>query len=114
MILFGLILGIPSVTQAGNDHPRYGHSMHYDRHDHAYSQLHYYKKHRRNKHKHARKHSQRHNYGGYNRNYNQPRGAYINQRYNNNPIVYPTPTYGYPANLVRGIDSGNASFMLRY
>lgn len=107
IMLFGLILGIPSVVLAGKDHHQYGHSKHYDRHDHAYSQHHYYKKHRHNKHKHARKHSHRHNYGGYNPNYNQP-------RYNNSPIAYPTPAYGYPANLVLGIDTGNTSFMLRY
>jgi len=122
MMLFGLILGMPSVAQAEKDHHRYGHSKHYDRHDHAYSQHHYYKKHNRNKHKHARKHSQKHNYGGYNHNYNQPHRSYDNRRYNhypqtrynNNPITYPTPTYGYPANLVLGIDTGNTSFMLRY
>jgi len=107
MMVLGLALGMPSMALAGKDHHRYEQSMHYDRHDHAYSQHRYLKKHRRNKHKYTHKHSHRHNNARYNHNYGQP-------RYNNSPIVYPVPTYGYPANLVLGIDTGNASFMLRY
>ena len=128
MMCLGLILGIPSVVQAGRDHHYYGHSHYYDRHDRAYSKHHYYKK-QRHKKRHAHRHGYRNNCG-HTGIYNQPRGYYNNRHYNGypqpqyyngrshsynvNPGVYPAPVYGYPANVTLGINTGDASFMLRY
>ncbi len=122
VVSISFILAIPAVAHADRDHHRYDRSHHYDRHDYAYSQRHHYKnKKKHHKRKHGHKHSHRHNYGGYNRGYNQPPRYFDNypqplhnHRSSYNRVTYPAPVYGYPPNVTLGVNTGNASFMLRY
>ena len=91
----GLTLTVPTLAQAGGGHHRHGH--HHGHHHH-----------------HRRPHQP--HMGGYNIIYNQPR-AYYNQAYYPQPSYNyypPAPVYAYPPSVMLGIDTGNASFMLRY
>ncbi|MEK7792621.1 MAG: hypothetical protein AAB306_05675 [Pseudomonadota bacterium] len=88
IVLAGLTLGAATSVQAGRGHHGHGH-------------LH---------------HAHRHYDNGYRVIYNQPR-VYYNRQYYPQPAYnyYPAaPAYGYPGNVTFGINTGNASFMLRY
>ncbi|HRB97336.1 MAG TPA: hypothetical protein PKY67_06455 [Nitrosomonas sp.] len=94
----GLTLTVPTLAQAGGGHHRHGHHHH----DHG--------------HHHHHRHSHQPHMGGYNIIYNQPR-AYYNQAYYPQPSYNyypPVPVYAYPPSVMLGIDTGDASFMLRY
>ncbi len=88
IVLAGLTLGAATSVQAGRGH-------------HGHGQPH---------------HAHRHYDNGYRVIYNQPR-VYYNRQYYPQPAYnyYPAaPAYGYPGNVTFGINTGNASFMLRY
>ncbi len=89
--VLGLMLSLPSLAEAGRGHHGHGHHHHHHNHHQHYS-------------------------GGYNVIYSQPR-VYYNQSYYPQPrynYYPPAPVYSYPPNVMLGIDTGNASFMLRY
>jgi len=93
IVLAGLTLGAATSVQAGRGH--HGHGHHHGHHHH---------------------HAHRHYDNGYRVIYNQPR-VYYNRQYYPQPAYnyYPAaPVYGYPGNVTFGINTGNASFMLRY
>lgn len=96
IVLLAFTLAAPTLAQAGRGHHR-GHGHHGHHHHH-----------------HQHSHHQ-HHLGGYNMIYSQPRG-YYNQAYYPQPRYnyYATPAYGYPPSVMMGINTGNASFMLRY
>ncbi|MBA3756608.1 MAG: hypothetical protein H0X02_10430 [Nitrosomonas sp.] len=97
IVLLAFTLAAPTLAQAGRGHHRgHGHHGHHHHHHHQHS------------------HHQ-HHLGGYNYVYSQPSG-YYNQTYYPQPRYnyYATPAYGYPPSVVMGINTGNASFMLRY
>ena len=90
MVLLAFTLAAPTLAQAGRGH--HGH------------------------HRHGHHHQKHHNHlNGYNYIYSQPRGYnrpyYPQPRYN---YYYPAPVYGAPPHGMMGIDTGNASFMLRF
>ena len=92
MVLLAFTLAAPTLAQAGRGHHGHGHH----RHSH-----------------HSHKH---HNhFNGNNYIYSQPRGYnrphYPQPRYN---YYYPAPVYGAPPHGRMDIDTGNASFMLRF
>lgn len=99
LLIMGLLaftLAAPTLAQAGRGHHGHGHG-----HDH---------------HRHGHHHQKHHNhFKGYNYIYSQPRGYnrpyYPQPRYN---YYYPAPVYGAPPHGMMGIDTGNASFMLRF
>lgn len=71
--------------------------------------------HHRGHHHHGHHHHHHHHAGGYGYYaYSQPPQVYIGQPYYTQPRYYPAPVYSYPPNMFLGIDTGNASFMLRY
>lgn len=100
MMLLVATLALPTLAEAGRSHHRHGHGHGHSHHHH--------------------KHSHQHHLSGYNMIHNQPRGYYnrhyyLQPRYSNNYNYYPAaPAYGYPPNVMVGINAGNASFMLRY
>ncbi len=122
LALTGIITVIPVTSMAGRDHHRHDH--------HGYDHDHYRHDHK-HKHKHRKRHKQ-HKHYEYNTYiyqsipqpmpaYQQPRyinsqPRYIDNRtYTNNQYLGPSPEYyGYPPNVMLGIDTGNARFMLRY
>ncbi len=117
MMLLGLVLIFPVVAEAGKNHHRYGHTSYHNGYGHSHHR-HHTKKH---------KHKYKHHHGGYTRTYAPPQGYAYNQpyyppqpsgyvsNYNVYPVVpAPAPVYGYPANRMIGISTGNGSFMLRY
>lgn len=92
-----LILALPVLAEAGRGHHRHGHG-----HSHHHEHSHY-----------------QHYLGGYPMIYSQSRryynrSYYPQPRYNYNYSYYPAPAYSYPPNVMMGIDTGNASFMIRY
>lgn len=95
IVLLAFTLAAPTLAQAGRGHHRgHGHHHQHSHHQHSHHQ---------------------HHLGGYNMIYSQPRG-YYNQAYYPQPRYnyYATPAYGYPPSVMMGINTGNASFMLRY
>ncbi|SEM96754.1 hypothetical protein [Nitrosomonas marina] len=130
-MLLGLVLAIPAAVEAGRGHHRFGHTHHhhhYYNHGHGHSHKH----HRHYKKRHYKRHHyNRHNPyygGGYNRIYSPPQ-QYYNRPYYNRPyyntrpgynygsnvISYPPAAgYAYPPQVMLGVNTGNASFMLRY
>ncbi|SFP48208.1 hypothetical protein SAMN05216419_100429 [Nitrosomonas cryotolerans] len=123
LVLAGIITAIPVTATAGRDHHRHDHHR-YDRDHHRHD----------HKHKHRKRHKQHKQHKHYEYNtyiyqstpqprpaYQQPRyinsqPRYIDNRtYTNNQYSGPSPEYyGYPPNVMLGIDTGNARFMLRY
>ena len=136
IMLIGWVLAIPAAVEASRGHHRFGHVHHHHYYDHGPSHHHrHYKKRHYKKHYYKRNYYNRHNpyYGGYNRIYSPPpryyNRPYYNRPYYNRPyynsqpaygygpsmISYPPAAgYGYPPNVSLGINTGNASFMLRY
>ncbi len=104
MALLAITLVTPTLAEAGRGH-HHGHGHHQGhRHNHQHQHGH---------------HHHRHHMDGYYI-YNQPRGYY-------RPNYYPRPrthlnyyslpaypAYGFPPNVMMGIDTGGAGFMLRY
>lgn len=91
--LMAFTLMSPVLAEAGRGH-HHGHHHHGHHHGH---------------HHHHHQHA-----GGYGYVYSQPPQVYINQPYYAQPRYYPAPVYSYPPSMFLGIDTGNASFMLRY
>lgn len=94
IVLLAITLAAPPLAQAGRGHHGHGHGHH----------------------RHGLHHQKNHNHlNGYNYIYSQPRGYnrpyYPQPRYN---YYYPAPVYGTPSHGMMGIDTGNASFMLRF
>lgn len=87
MALLAFTLAAPTLAQAGRGQHSHGHHSH-KHHNHL---------------------------NGNNYIYSQPRGYnrahYPQPRYN---YYYPAPVYGAPPHGRMGIDTGNASFMLRF
>lgn len=97
-LLLAFVLAAPTLAQAGRGH--HGHGHHHNHHGHHHG------------------HHHKHHYigGGYNYIYSQPRGYYRpyypQPQYNYN--YYPAPVYGIPPQMMMGISTGDASFMLRF
>lgn len=83
--LLAIALAAPSLAEAGRGHHRHGH--HHSHHDHRH-----------------------HHHGGYNYIYSQPYG-YYRPAY---PQYYPAPVYAVPPHMMMGINTGHASFMIRF
>lgn len=101
-LLLAITLATPTLTEAGRGHHGHRHSHHHH-HDH---------------HRHHGHHHHRHHMDGYNGMYYQPRGYsrsyYSTPRNSLNYYSLPAyPVYGAP-NVMMGIDTGSAGFMLRY
>jgi len=93
MVLLAFTLAAPTLAQAGRGH--------HGRHNHGHH------------------HHKHHNHSnGYTYIYSQPRGYnqpyYSQPRYNYNYNYYPAPVYAPPPHMMMGINTGNASFMLRF
>lgn len=83
--LLAITLTAPSLAEAGRGHGHHGHH-HHGHHHHIVGEPHYI--------------------------YNQPRGYY--RPYYPQPQIYPAPVYAVPPQMMLGIDTGHASFMLRF
>lgn len=94
-LLLAFVLTVPTLAQASRGH--HGHHRH-GHHHHGHHQQHH------------------HMGGGYNYIYSQPRAYY--RPYYPQPRYYPAPVYGpvygIPPQMMMGISTGDASFMLRF
>ncbi len=94
-LLLACVLTVPTLAQAGR-----GHHGHHRGHHHGHHHKHH------------------HMDGGYNYGYSQPRGYYRpyypQPQYNYYPAPVYAPVYTIPPQMMMGISTGDASFMLRF
>ena len=57
-------------------------------------------------------HQGHHHHGGYSYIYSQPPGYY--RPYPQPQYYYPAPVYAVPPQVIMGVDTGHASFMIRF
>lgn len=65
------------------------------------------------KHHHHGHHHHHHHHGGYSYIYSQPPG-YYRPYYPQPQYYYPAPVYAVPPQVIMGVDTGHASFMIRF